>query len=520
MSSTSPDFPDENLPEGSVVDGDTLAKDVDEQHDFVVVGSGAAGAVAAHTLAAAGFSVAIVEEGAWVKTRDFKPEVAPTFQRIMRDEGAQAIEGRSFIPLLQGRCVGGSTVVNSAIAWRTPEDVFDDWRTRFGIGDVVNARALEPHFDALEKDLHVRPVADDVLGGNNRRFIDEARRRGWEAAPMRRYDDGCKGSGRCLQGCPTARKQGMNVTYVPWTLATGRARIYTSCRVVKAIVESGRATGVLARAKNATVRLRARFGVFVAASTIQTPGILKRSGVRSAHLGEHFQVHPGVGVGARFDDRVDMHFGATQGAESIHFRKTKRFKLETISMPPELASARIPGTGAALMDRLANLKHVGVWAVQVRMKSEGRISQTLFGRDKVVYTPTEEDMTSAREAIRLICEMFFSAGAKEVWPGVYGVPSVITSPDELALVANASLDPRAYSLIATHLFGAARMGPDPRASVVGLDFSAHGVKNLFVVDSSLFPTNLGVNPQHTIMAVSRLAASGVAEKCRASDEAA
>ncbi|MGH7328050.1 MAG: GMC family oxidoreductase N-terminal domain-containing protein, partial [Polyangiaceae bacterium] len=213
-------FPDEDLPEGAVVDGDALTKDLVEQHDFVVIGSGAAGAVAAHTLAKAGFSVGIVEEGAWVKTREFKPEIAPTFQRLMREEGAQAIEGRSFIPLLQGRCVGGSTVVNSAIAWRTPEDVIDDWRERFGLGDVLTMKSLEPHFDAIEKDLHVSPVADAVLGGNNRRFIDEAHRRNYEAAPMRRYDAGCKGSGRCLQGCPNAAKQGMNVTYVPWALAT------------------------------------------------------------------------------------------------------------------------------------------------------------------------------------------------------------------------------------------------------------------------------------------------------------
>ncbi|MGH7281297.1 MAG: GMC family oxidoreductase N-terminal domain-containing protein [Polyangiaceae bacterium] len=504
-------FPDEDLPEGAVVDGDALTKDLVEQHDFVVIGSGAAGAVAAHTLAKAGFSVGIVEEGAWVKTREFKPEIAPTFQRLMREEGAQAIEGRSFIPLLQGRCVGGSTVVNSAIAWRTPEDVIDDWRERFGLGDVLTMKSLEPHFDAIEKDLHVSPVADAVLGGNNRRFIDEAHRRNYEAAPMRRYDAGCKGSGRCLQGCPNAAKQGMNVTYVPWALATGKARIYTSCRVERAIVKRDRAVGVFARAKNAKVTLRARFGVFVAASTIQTPGILRRSGVRSSHLGLHFQVHPGVGVGGRFDERVDMHFGATQGAESIHFRKMKRFKLETISMPPELASARIPGIGGELMERLAALKNTAVWAVQVRMRAEGSVSQTLFGRDKVVYTPTEDDMKIAREALALICEMLFTAGAREVWPGVFGVPSVITSPDQVRLVENGPLDPRAYSLIATHLFGAGRMGPDPRSSVVGLDFSTHDVKNLYVVDSSLFPTNLGVNPQHSIMGISRLAASRVAE---------
>jgi len=67
-------------------------------------------------------------------------------------------------------------------------------------------------------------------------------------------------------------------------------------------------------------------------------------------------------------------------------------------------------------------------------------------------------------------------------------------------------------LIATHLFGAARMGTDARSSVVDPDFQVHGTEGLYVVDSSVFPTNLGVNPQHTIMALSRLATHRLAAR--------
>ena len=112
-------YPDEDLPEGSVVDGETLTHDIDEEFDFVVIGSGAAGAVAAHTLARAGFSVGILEEGPWVKTREFGETVYLAFKRMFRDAGTQILEGHHYIPLIQGRCVGGSTVMNSAIAWRT-----------------------------------------------------------------------------------------------------------------------------------------------------------------------------------------------------------------------------------------------------------------------------------------------------------------------------------------------------------------------------------------------------------------
>lgn len=179
---TSPDrhdhpqhFADEDLPDGSVVSGSGLKRDVNDEFDFVVVGSGAAGAVAAHTLAAAGWSVAIVEEGPWRKTRDFNDDVRGTFRKTLRDHGTQVLKGRVYMPMLQGRCVGGSTVVNSAIAWRLPEDVVDEWRTGHGTGDLISMKSLEPHFEALERDLNVHAVLDEVLGQNNRRFIETAK---------------------------------------------------------------------------------------------------------------------------------------------------------------------------------------------------------------------------------------------------------------------------------------------------------------------------------------------------------
>jgi choline dehydrogenase-like flavoprotein len=62
-------------------------------------------------------------------------------------------------------------------------------------------------------------------------------------------------------------------------------------------------------------------------------------------------------------------------------------------------------------------------------------------------------------------------------------------------------------MVMTHLFGATRMAKDPRQGVVDTRFQTHECEGLYVVDSGVFPTNLGVNPQHTIMAMARLAAS-------------
>ncbi len=509
-------FPDESLPTGSVVDGELLAGDVEDTFDYVVIGSGAAGAVAAHVLAKSGASVAIVEEGPWVRTRQFGERVYDAFRRMFRDAGMQVIEGRAYIPLLQGRCVGGSTVINSAIAHRTPEDVLDEWQ-QFGLGASITARALEPHFDALERELHARAVADEALGENDRRFLDEASLHGLPARRTHRYEHGCRGSGRCFTGCPNAAKQGMNVTYVPWALGLG-ARIYCACRVERVLIEHGRATGILARTTAAPgsrpgrhVRLHARRAVLVAASAVQTPNLLRRSGLRSAALGDHFQCHPGYGVGGVFDGAAPEHFGATQGAEITSLRRTDRVKFETIELQPELAAVRIPGIGREWMERFELYPHFAQWAMVVRAEAEGTVRPAWGGGDKVRWSPSRVDMERAVKGVALLSRMMFEAGAREVWTGLHGVPNAIRSIDGVREIENMPPDPRLFSFISTHLFGGARMGVDARSSVVGPDFECHEAAGLYVVDSSVFPTNLGVNPQHSIMAMSRLAATRIVE---------
>jgi choline dehydrogenase-like flavoprotein len=510
--SSRPAFPDEVLPSGSVVYGDLLAGDVSESFDYVVVGSGAAGAVAAHVLASSGASVAVVEEGPWVRTRQFGERVYDAFRKMFRDAGMQVIEGRAFIPLLQGRCVGGSTVMNSAIAHRTPEDVLDEWH-QFGLGASITARALEPHFEALERALSAQAVSDDALGENDRRFLDEASLHGLPARRTHRYEHGCRGSGRCFTGCPNAAKQGMNVSYIPWALGLG-ARLFCECRVERVLVEHGRAVGVVARATAGShsarqVRIHARRAVLVAASAVQTPNLLRRSGLRSSALGEHFQCHPGYGVGGVFDSAVTEHFGATQGAEITSLRRTDRVKFETIDLQPELAAVRIPGVGREWMDRFELYPHFAQWAMVVRAEAEGTVRPAWGGGDKVRWSPARVDMERAVKGVALLSRMMFEAGAREVWTGLHGVPSAIRSIDGVREIEEMPPDPRLFGFISTHLFGGARMGLDPRTSVVGPDFEAHEVAGLYVVDSSVFPTNLGVNPQHSIMAMSRLAATGI-----------
>src|SRR3954468_3001018 len=134
--------------------------------DFAVIGSGAGGATAALVLSEAGRDVVVLEEGPEVRDEDRGQGTNEAFFRLFRDRGTQVAMGRSVIPVLQGRCVGGTTVVNGAIVWRMPEDVYDRCFTAIGAKEAIPLREIERRFDRIERDLKVDTTPDNLLGNN------------------------------------------------------------------------------------------------------------------------------------------------------------------------------------------------------------------------------------------------------------------------------------------------------------------------------------------------------------------
>ena len=95
--------------------------------DVLVVGSGAGGAATAAELAEGGFDVIVLEEGGYHPTEEFTTDTAEMVRKLYRDGGASMAIGNPVVTFAEGRCVGGSTVINGGMSWRTPDKILDRW---------------------------------------------------------------------------------------------------------------------------------------------------------------------------------------------------------------------------------------------------------------------------------------------------------------------------------------------------------------------------------------------------------
>ena len=473
--------------------------------DYVVVGSGAGGAAAASVLARAGASVTVVEAGPWRDPEDYPCTAYGAMRDLFENWGVQVALGRAAWPIVQARCVGGTTVINSAICVRTPGDIFREWQREWGLPDL--SAELWRHEDDLERELAAELVPPPARGRSNELAILADERLGLDGHVMTRYVKGCAGTGQCLQGCRKLAKQSTNVNLVPEVLRRGGA-VLSSAPVSRILMRGERAVGVTGRflhpntkAPGAKFVVRARKGVLVAASATHTPVLLMRSGVRHPALGRWFRAHPGTGVFGVYKDPVDMNIGATQGWASTTYREHPGIKLETLAIPPEMVASRLSGGGSALMKKMSEYRHLAMWVHSVRAETAGRVYNVL-GKPVVRYGLDAPDMQRMREGMYQVARMHFAAGAEAIIPGIQGLPYKLL-PGQEGQIRDAPLDPRKYIAIMTHLFGGAVMGGDARKAVCDADGRVRGTQGLLVADAAALPTVLGVNPQHTIMAVAR-----------------
>jgi len=474
--------------------------------DIVVIGSGAGGATIAAELAEAGFDVAVLEEGGYHQTRDFTADTSAMIRTLYRDGGITMALGNPPILYQEGIAVGGSTVINGGMSWRTPDRVLARWEREFGLAGL--ARDLEPHFERVERRIHVAPMDAEAIGKDNRLLKQGADAMGWRVIGNLRNQVHCAGSNRCAFGCPTGAKQSALVSYVPRALHYG-ARIYAGVRVNHITRQGKRATGVIGTIQGTRHRLTVRARLVIAAcGAIHTPALLARSGFRSpsGQLGKNLSMHPNVKVVAIFDEPVTGWKGAHQAFQVREF-EDQGLLFAAVNLPPSILAMSLPHHGRALGELMAQYDRMVVAGMLCEDTTTGRV-RTIDGKPQAFYQLAPADAANLQRGVVLLSELLFAAGARRILLPFHGAADLY-SPDDARRLLDREIPVSGWEVVTVHMMGTARIGADRAAAVTDPFGMVHDADRLMIADASLFPTPIGVNPMETIMALATRGAAYV-----------
>jgi choline dehydrogenase-like flavoprotein len=495
--------------------------------DVVIIGSGAAGSVLAEQMLARGRRVLLLEKGKYVDPEQFNEDEINMLGKLYSDGALQIAQSMRFT-ILQGSCVGGTTVVNNAVCFDTPSEVLDVWNSKGSILDVDAYRSAQA---AVRKRLHISkvtaktrlPLAGGVLNHGDRVVSEGIERYFQNQSPNYEFDvveaniTDCLGCGYCNIGCPYGRKLSMLDVVLPMAqeqYGSEQFQIFSEAQAVRLTEDNGKITQIeVAIRGKRSLRLLNPRTVIVSGGTIHSSWLLMQSGIGKGKLpvGRGLSFNMGSPLHALFDEELNSYDGL-QIAHYLRINEQPGFIFETWFNPPVAQAMAMPGWLESHFHNMQNYNRMTAVGVLVGTGSTGFVVPALLTRGPdVVYTPSEEDLDKLTRALTIFGEIFFEAGAQEVYASTRSYrayqnrKAVCSSKRELRKLRELIKDDRDILLGTGHPMGGNALAASPQDGVIGPDFRVFGYHNLYVADASVFPTATMVNPQLSVMTMAQYA---------------
>lgn len=503
--------------------------DVINDADVVIIGSGAAGATLAEQLLQQGRRVLILEKGLYVHPDDFKEDEIDMISRLYSDGALQISQALRFT-ILQGSCVGGSTVVNNAVCFDTPQRVLDTWNARSGNGKVIEDAKFYDSQQKVRKRMRIGPLASgtrqplDAVLNHGDSLVTSAIHKYFDGKPDKyKYDVveanivDCLGCGYCNIGCAYGRKLSMLDEVLPAAQnkhGAANLRIISEAQVTKLVESSGKITQIVAEVQGKRqLLINNPKTVIVSGGTIQSSWLLMQSKIGKGKLpvGQGLSFNMGSPLHALFDQVLNAYDGV-QIAHYLALEDHPGFVYETWYNPPVAQALAMPGWLDTHFKNMQNYNRMTAVGVLVGTESNAHIVPALItGGPDVVFQPTQGDLKKLIDALVILGDIFFAGGAQEVYASTRSYQpyrnnaAVISAQSEVDRLRELVKHDYDILLGTGHPQGGNAIGASPTNSVIGPDFKVFGYSNLYVCDASVFPTSTTVNPQLTVMTLAHYA---------------
>jgi choline dehydrogenase-like flavoprotein len=501
-----------------------------DTYDVIIIGSGAGGGTLARHLAPSGKRILLLERGDWLPREPPNWDAHDVFvdNRYVSADTWYDANGASFQPQVH-YFVGGATKLYGAALYRLRKEDFGELRHHGGISPAwpIEYEELEPYytlaeqlyevhgargedpteppasapypFPAVSHEPRIQQLADDLTAAGYHPF---------HAPCGIRLNEANSPYSTCIRcntcdgfPCLVHAKSDAEVFGVRPALEHENVTLLTNARALKLeTTPAGTAVSEVVVERDGAEERYAADVVVVACGAANTAGLLLRSGGDkhpnglangSDQVGRNYMFHDSVAVLALSRGENSTVFQKTLGLNDFYFGSDDfDYPLGNIQMVGKSQAQMFRGErpGATRLAPEWTLERVAKHAVDFWLSTEdlprpeNRVTVEPDGNIKLTYTETN---ATARE--RLQEKLKSMLGKLDMNPG-HLIHRFAYMKNDIPVAGCA------------HQAGTARFGADPATSVLNTDCKAHEVDNLYVVDTSVFPSIGAVNPALTAMA--------------------
>ncbi|GMN47620.1 hypothetical protein TIFTF001_016795 [Ficus carica] len=497
--------------------------------DAVVVGSGSGGGVVAGVLARAGYRVLVLERGNYYARKNLTLLEGPTMDEMYLSNGLMTTEDMSVL-LLAGSNVGGGSTINWSASIRTPQHVINEWCDEHEI-ELFGSKLYQEALDVVCERMQVQSEIEEE-GFNNAVLRKGCEELGYPVQNIPRNAPSDHYCGWCCLGCKDGRKKGTSETWLLDLVESEKGLILPGCKAVKVLHHRKRgrqrntATGVAFEFENRRggkdiCVVESRVTV-VACGALRTPTLLKQSGLRNPNIGKHLHLHPVAMAWGYFPEnsflpKKKSYEGGIMTAMSTvvaEFDKSGYGTvIQTPALHPGMFSILMPWvSGKDLKDRMRRFSRTAHVFALARDKGYG----TVNSESGISYQLDAGDEENLKRGVEKVLRILAAAGAEEIGTHHGKGKSINVKREsyrelERFVKEESGREMRGlqWPICSAHQMGSCRMGVAAETSAVNPMGETWEVEGLFVADTSVFPTALGVNPMVTVQAIAYCTAQSV-----------
>ena len=491
--------------------------------DVIIVGAGATGLAAAWRLSLSNLNIIVLEQGKkynknqyhkkstnWElkKTKEFN--LNPNIRNNLYDYPIDC--SNSDIDIANFNGVGGATVLYSGHFPRFhPSDFRVKTLDKVACNWPLTYKDLEKYYDLNDKIMGVHGLSGDPaypkikklkkhieLGILGEHILNAFKKMKWHCWP----------SYSAINVKNNYAVNTVNHTYLP--LIKKKVIIKENCRVIKIISNKTTAKGVVYIDKNKNLKkINSRF-VILACNGIGTPRLLLSSKNKyfkkglansSGLVGKNLMLHPLGFAEGNFDKFMNSDFGPEGCCVYSHqFYETKKINNFKRGCTLQVLRGNGPSETASYLKKLRILKY-GKNFFKTFFSSYNHtipiavISEDLPSKINSVELNHKKKDAWGQSGIKVNYKIQNNT-KKILKHGLNKAIKVLKKAGAKNIISFAPIKHTGW-----HLMGTTKMGSKKNSSVVNKFGQTHDIKNLLIVDSSIFPTSAAVNPVSTSQAL-------------------